>query len=131
MALAEVIDDPDLARYHVAFDPGEMLFMENETSQDLYILLSGKLDVLKGNKKISDITGRGTLFGEMSFLLNNRRSATVKTRTGGRLIKISKRAFISVIKKYPHYGIFLSKVLAQKLVKTNEQAAQKGPAGNL
>ena len=62
--------------------------------------------------------------GEMSFLLNNRRSATVKAETYGRLIKISRKAFVSVVKKYPHYGIFLSKLLARKLVRANQMNAR-------
>jgi CRP-like cAMP-binding protein len=57
--------------------------------------------------------------GEMSFLLNNRRSATVIADTEGKLVKITRRSFVSVIKDYPHYGIFLSKLLARKLVRAN------------
>jgi CRP-like cAMP-binding protein len=67
--------------------------------------------------------------GEMSFLLNNRRSAAVKAETDGSLVKISKRSFISVIKKYPHYGIYLAKVLAQKLIRSNEQASPDAVPG--
>jgi len=55
----------------------------------------------------------------MSFLLNKRRSAMVKADTSGKLIKISRKTFVSVIKDYPHYGIFLSKLLAKRLVRAN------------
>jgi CRP-like cAMP-binding protein len=33
-----------------------------------------------------------------------------------KLIKVPKTAFLSLIRKNPHYGIFLSKMLAQRLV---------------
>lgn len=120
MALAEVIDDPDLARYHVAFDPGEMLFMENETSQDLYILLSGKLDVLKGNKKISDITGRGTLFGEMSFLLDANRTATVRARTRAEALRIPKEEVTPFLGRFPEVAREISQLLARRLEDSTE-----------
>lgn len=54
--------------------------------------------------------------GEMSFLLNDKRSATILSIGRGRLIKIPKAAFLGLIRKNPHYGIFLSKLLAQRLV---------------
>ena len=55
----------------------------------------------------------------MSFLLNNRRSATVRAEIDGKLLKISRKSFVTVIKEFPHYGIFLSKLLARKLVRAN------------
>ncbi|MBQ5433441.1 MAG: hypothetical protein IIU30_08335, partial [Treponema sp.] len=54
--------------------------------------------------------------GEMAFLLNDRRTATVVSVGSCRVIKVPKSAFLSLIRKNPHYGIFLSKVLAQRLV---------------
>ena len=54
--------------------------------------------------------------GEMAFLLNDRRTATVIALGNDcKLIKIPKTAFLSLIRKNPHYGIFLSKMLAQRL----------------
>ena len=67
------------------------------------------------------ITPADIFMGEMSFLLNNRRSAAVRAEGDGKLIKIARRDFVMVIKNYPHYGIFLSKLLARKLVRTNER----------
>lgn len=59
--------------------------------------------------------------GEMSFLLNNRRSATVIADEDAKLVKISRKSFVEVMKHYPHYGIFLSKLLARKLARSNEE----------
>ena len=53
--------------------------------------------------------------GEMAFLLNDSRSATVLSIGDGKLIRIPKNAFLNLIRKNPHYGIFLSKLLAQRL----------------
>ena len=53
----------------------------------------------------------------MAFLLNDRRSATVLAVGECKLIKIPKHDFLSLIRRNPHYGIFLSKMLAQRLVK--------------
>ena len=49
--LDEVINDPDLEKYISTFQAGETIFLEGDHSQDLYILVSGELDILKGKKK--------------------------------------------------------------------------------
>ena len=58
--------------------------------------------------------------GEMSFLLNNRRSATVKACGKCRLLRISKKEFLMVMKRKPHYSIFLARLLAQRLHRLNK-----------
>ena len=57
--------------------------------------------------------------GEMAFLLSNRRSATVIAKGAAVLIKISKQDFVNLIKENPHYGIFLARLLAQRLARLN------------
>jgi hypothetical protein len=63
--------------------------------------------------------------GEMSFLLNNRRSATVKAASGGRLIRVSKREFVDAIKKKPHYALLLARLLAQRIHRINLSSSKK------
>ena len=58
--------------------------------------------------------------GEMAFLLNDRRSATIMSADEGKLIRIPKVAFVNLIRKNPHYGIFLSKLLAQRVVRQTQ-----------
>ena len=68
-----------------------------------------------GRKLVSILTPNDLFIGEMSFLLNDRRSATILSVGHGKLIKIPKEAFLNLLRKNPHYGIFLSKLLAQRL----------------
>ena len=67
------------------------------------------------------LTPNDMFIGEMSFLLNDRRSATILAVGQGQLLKIPKSTFLNLIKKNPHYGIFLSKLLAQRLVRQTKQ----------
>jgi CRP-like cAMP-binding protein len=60
----------------------------------------------------------------MAFLLNNKRTVTVTALTKGKLIKVSRKSFINVVRGYPHYGIFLSKLLARKLARANRENAR-------
>lgn len=97
----------------------EVVFKQNDFSDFLYYITSGRYRVYHDSTLVGILTPQDIFMGEMSFLLNNRRSATVKSVTPGKLIKITRRTFISVVKKYPHYGVFLSKLLARKLARAN------------
>jgi anti-sigma regulatory factor (Ser/Thr protein kinase) len=104
----------------VAFQDGEVVFTQGEKSSCLYYIASGQFEIIANGKRVSTLGPQDIFLGEMSFLLDNRRSATVKSIGRGMLIKISKEAFINAIKERPHYGIFLARLLAQRLVKLNK-----------
>ena len=108
----------------MVFKRGDIVFTEGEESDHIFYVLSGRFSVFHKNKNIGFVTPADIFMGEMSFLLNNTRSATVRAEKESKLIKISKKSFISVIKQYPHYGVFLSRLIARKLVRTNTQAAR-------
>ncbi len=98
---------------------GDIIFREGESSNFLYYISSGTFSVFAKARHVGMLSPADIFVGEMSFLLNNQRSATVRAEQDGKLIKISRKSFVSVIKEFPHYGIFLSKLLARKLVRAN------------
>lgn len=100
---------------------GDIVFEEGEKGNFLYYIASGRYKVFHNNMVVGSLSPSDLFIGEMAFLLNNKRSAAVRTEEKGKLIKISRKSFVQVMKRYPHYGIFLSKLLARKLVRANEQ----------
>ncbi|MFW5812621.1 MAG: cyclic nucleotide-binding domain-containing protein [Alkalispirochaetaceae bacterium] len=107
------------------FKDGEVIFSEGEASNYLYYIGGGKLDIYAGGQHLSTLTPNDLFLGEMSFLLGDRRSATVVSSGESVLIPISKHHFVSVIKERPHYGIFLARLLAQRLQNLNRQVAMR------
>lgn len=99
----------------------EVVCQQNDRTNDLYFIVSGRYAVYTNKKLISVLTPSDMFIGEMSFLLNDRRSATILSIGEGRLIKIPKVSFLQIIRNNPHYGIFLSKLLAQRLLKQNRK----------
>ena len=94
---------------------GDEIFRQGEASDFLYYVAEGEYHVIVNQKHVATITPSDILLGEMSFLLDETRSATVIAAAEGRLIKISKAAFINNIRSQPYYGLFLAKLLAQRL----------------
>ncbi|HMA99577.1 MAG TPA: cyclic nucleotide-binding domain-containing protein, partial [Spirochaetota bacterium] len=78
------------------FKKGETVFTRGETSNYLYYIASGEYDVLDQNNNIlSTLSSNDIFLGEMSFLLYNVRTATVKVRKDGTLYRLTKKNFIS------------------------------------
>lgn len=101
------------------FNAGDTIFNQGDAGDHLYYIVSGSYDVFAGTTKIATLTQDDIFLGEMSFLLNSHRSATIKSVSGGCLIKISKRDFVEAVKKKPHYALFLSRLLARRIESSN------------
>ena len=99
----------------VEFEPGDVVFQQGEESDFLYYLAEGVYSVQINGKHVDNLTPDDILIGEMSFLLEEQRSATVVATTPGKLIKVSKEDFINIIQNQPYYGLFLSKLIAKRL----------------
>jgi anti-sigma regulatory factor (Ser/Thr protein kinase) len=108
----------------IIFKDGEYICSEGEETDVLYYIVSGTLYVYSKGKFVSSLTPDDLFMGEMSFLLSNRRSATVVAKGPCTLIKISKQDFVNLIKENPHYGIFLARLLAQRLARLNARTAR-------
>jgi anti-sigma regulatory factor (Ser/Thr protein kinase) len=102
---------------------GDIVLREEDPSDFLYYISSGLYSVFHNRKQVGSLSPQDIFMGEMSFLLNQKRSATIRADSDGKLIFLSRKAFVSVIRQYPHYGIFLSKLLAKRLVRSNDRNA--------
>ena len=103
----------------VICQPNEKVFSEGEESSHLYYIISGEFEVSVSGKSVGMLHPSDMFMGEMSFLLNRKRSATVVAKRPSRLLKISQKEFIKIIKQYPNYMLLLSRLLAQRLSRSN------------
>ena len=58
--------------------PGDDILVENEKSAALYVMVRGKVEILKGATQINVVSAPGSIFGEVSVLLNRAPMATVR-----------------------------------------------------
>jgi CRP-like cAMP-binding protein len=72
---------------------GDIVFREGDEASDLYVVISGEVEVLKRSKRGVDarvaLLGPGDWFGEMSIVDVQPRSATVRALAPGRLLRIT------------------------------------------
>jgi len=80
------------------FQAGEAVIRYGETDRALYIIVSGRLDVLiprgqTGKMRHTQTREAGAVIGEQAFLDGKPRSATLRAATDGELLSISHDAF--------------------------------------
>lgn len=118
--LTEVIKNPAIEPYKIRFREGEVLCYEGDESQDLYILVSGQLEILKGDRKISEVEESGSSLGEISFLLDTKRTATVKAMSDGMALRIPKDKVNRFMQDFPALAWEIPRLLAKRLDRSSE-----------
>jgi anti-sigma regulatory factor (Ser/Thr protein kinase) len=104
---------------------GDVVFQQGEHSDHIFYITSGQFGVYHEGVPVGLLTPADVFMGEMSFLMNNMRTATVICENPGRLVKITRRSFVQTLRLYPQYGLFLAKLMARKLSQGNQERAQK------
>lgn len=108
----------------ITVDAGEFLLREGDESNQLYFLNEGTMAVIKrkGDKEnqIGTIYS-GELVGEMSFLDNEPRSASVKAITDCQLTVIPRDKLEKYISRQPSWYRALVKTLVSRLRKANSR----------
>jgi PAS domain S-box-containing protein len=109
---------PALEKFIVRYPRGRKIFLEGDDSQDLYILVSGQVEVLKGEKILAEIVEEGAPFGEMSFLMQAPRTATARARSDVTAIRIPKDAITEFLVDFPTVSGEITRRLAIRLHET-------------
>jgi DNA-binding response OmpR family regulator len=76
----------------IELDAGDKVCKQGDNNFDLFILMEGECDVLYNDSKISEISPIETI-GEMGFLENEKRSATVVANQPSSLVVFDKEKF--------------------------------------
>ena len=99
------------------FGVGEVLMDEGTAEDDLLFLMSGTVEVRKGDVVITRIRERGAMFGEMSVLLGCPRTATVHAATEVVCRTVSRP--VEFLRANPDVLFYVARVLARRLDSLN------------
>jgi CRP-like cAMP-binding protein len=100
---------------------GTDLLAEGASTGHLYILLEGRLEVIKAGATLALVSEPGALFGEISLLLEQPHTATVRTCSDCRVYEISDaRRFLA---ESPELALAVARMLARRLNAANTYLA--------
>lgn len=99
--------------------PGTTIIHQGEVGNTLYLLLQGKVDVIKDGSILQRL-GEGELFGEMSLFDSERRSATIIAATPVTIGMVEMDAFYELLNGNLELAISFANVLSQRIRRMNE-----------
>ncbi|MEZ0368841.1 MAG: cyclic nucleotide-binding domain-containing protein, partial [Candidatus Sericytochromatia bacterium] len=87
-----------------AVNPNETVIREGELGTALYLIESGEFEVLRsGHAGHLAVLGPGDILGEMAVVLDEPRSASVRARSAGRLLKLERSRFQDILLRFPEF----------------------------
>jgi len=103
-------------RTAVGFAPGDTLIREGGEARQLFVLVEGQVEVLRKQTEVSYVDEPGSVFGEMSVLLDMPYSATVKALAPTRAYVIDEP--LAFLGSQAEIALELAALLARRLYYT-------------
>jgi len=105
----------------ISLDAGQVLFTKGDAGHELYVVRSGELQILDGNR-VFETVGPGGIVGEMALIDGGPRSATVRASTASEVVPFDERRFLFLVQQTPHFALRVMRVMSNRLRAMNEQA---------
>lgn len=125
--MAQIAEITDI----VEFNKDDVVIRQDDEADCIYIVIEGELSVIKkfGDKeeKLTNVA-RGAIIGEVAFITESRRSATIKALTYVKMLKISRNKFQKLIdeESIAAYKVVyrLAHTLSYRLVRASEKLVE-------
>nr|MBP7552950.1 cyclic nucleotide-binding domain-containing protein [Spirochaetota bacterium] len=96
------------------FDEKETVMREGESSDNFYIVVAGKVDVIRNNIKLNEV-GPGSILGELGVIDDDVRTATIITKEKTTLLALDGKDFIDLLHKNATISYSVIKTLTSRL----------------
>ena len=105
-------------RFLVSHPMGEIIFSEGEIGNEMYIIQTGTVELVKTIGKETRVLAtleKGDFFGEMSVLEDLPRTASARAKTDVELVRINGATFDSMLKGNTEIAIRMMRKLSRRL----------------
>jgi CRP/FNR family transcriptional regulator, cyclic AMP receptor protein len=116
------------------YKAGDMVIKKGDQGGRFFIIVSGSVNVLNDAGIIISTLDRGEVFGEMSLICNDAVNATIQVKEESTILYINQPNFQKIIDIYPAIQLYFSRLMAERLIKSNKIRAEdlsSGMIGNL
>ncbi|PZA07401.1 MULTISPECIES: Crp/Fnr family transcriptional regulator [unclassified Meiothermus] len=112
----EIAQEAFIARFYPA---GATVFKAGDLGSALYVVQQGRVRIfrtyLDDRERVFAFLGPGEVFGEMSLLDDEPRSASAEVVTDSVLLVLYREAYQSLIRRYPQVAHNIAGILAKRL----------------
>jgi len=113
----------------VDYNWGFPIIQKGDPASNLYIIISGKVEVMDEDGVTLAEMGRGDVFGEMSLLSGDRVTTTIMAMEPCQIANLSQKNFRHVLNRFPALQVFFYKLLVSRITTINYQRAEELASG--
>ncbi len=103
----------------IFYKKDQVLATEGIKDNSLFILVDGRVGIFKGALKVAEFTEPGTIVGEMSVILKQPRTASIKMLEDSNIIVV-ETTIEELIRQHPDITLKIMKNLAERLTATTK-----------
>jgi hypothetical protein len=112
------------------YQPGENIVREGEKGSCMYVIQSGRAEVLIRDENSEEIQlavlSKGDFFGEMAIIQEEVRSATVRAVGQVRVIVVDKRIFLRRVHEDPSFAFGIMEKMAKRIREMDHKVVYAG-----
>lgn len=101
----------------ITLKQGDNLLVQGERTDSLYFLLKGDLSIIRDDIEIASSSEKGSAYGEMSIMLDNEHSATVKCLQDSQFYQLEHP--LNFLKTHPEVIWHITQILSRRLYNVN------------
>lgn len=102
------------------FDAGEKLFLAEDPANLMYVIRTGRVDVITYGTVLENVHPGG-MVGEMALIDDGDRSAAAMAVEPTEAVAIDKSLFLQLVQSDPEFSLSVMRVLAARIRRMNDQ----------
>ena len=102
------------------YQAGDSVCRQGDSGEYIYILKKGSLGIYKNDNLVSQYDIPGTILGEISIILGDTRTASIKALTAS-TVSVIRLSLVDLVKSFPSFTVKILKTLAERLTDTTEE----------
>lgn len=110
----------DLGAPYKHFDSGEKIFLEDDPATEMYMVRSGRVDVITYGTVLENVQAGG-IFGEIALIDAGPRSAAAIAAVATEVVAINRDTFMAIIRNHPEFALRVMALLGSRLRRMNKQ----------
>jgi len=125
--------NPLQQKYGRTFDPGELIFDEDDEGDHMFIIQEGQVMISRtigGKDTPMAILEKGEFFGEMAIVNRIRRTARARAHASTQLLAFDRSGLEQLVEKNPKIALSIIDRLCRRLGSANAQIRQMAQKSN-
>ncbi|MBP0013854.1 cyclic nucleotide-binding domain-containing protein [Roseofilum reptotaenium CS-1145] len=119
----EILEHLNAALLELWYPAGHLILDEGRKGGLLYILLSGKVEVVKDHAVLAQL-GKGDFFGEMSIFNAAPLSASVRAVDECEILLLTQQQLYEAIEVSPGVAVYIIRILCRRVNQMNQALSE-------